>query len=59
MKPNAQILKGLLEGCVLKLIEKDETYGYKICEDLALGGFENVGEGTVYPIVIRLEKKVL
>jgi len=57
MKPNTQILKGLLEGCILRLINADETYGYKICEDLEKGGFNDIGEGTVYPILIRLEKK--
>lgn len=54
---NSQILKGLLEGCILKLIEKEETYGYKICEDLSDGGLKKVNEGTIYPILIRLEKK--
>lgn len=55
----AQMLKGLLEGCILKIIEREETYGYKICEDLVKGGFYNVNEGTVYPILIRLEKRGL
>ncbi len=55
----AQILKGLLEGCILKLIQQEETYGYKICEDLVKGGFSGVNEGTIYPILIRLEKKGL
>lgn len=49
----------MLEGCILKLIEKEETYGYKICEDLSKGGFVKVNEGTIYPILIRLEKKKL
>ena len=56
---NSQILKGLLEGCILKLIEKEETYGYKICEDLSKGGLVKVNEGTIYPILLRLEKKQL
>lgn len=53
----AQMLKGLLEGCILKVIAQEETYGYRICEDLVSGGFSEVNEGTVYPILIRLEKK--
>ena len=56
---NSQILKGLLEGCILKLIEKEETYGYRICEDLLKGGYKKINEGTIYPILIRLEKKGL
>jgi PadR family transcriptional regulator PadR len=54
---NAQMLKGLLEGCILQVIRGRETYGYRICEDLAGGGFADVNEGTVYPILIRLEKR--
>lgn len=59
MSQQAQMLKGLLEGCIVKLISKEETYGYKICEDLSRIGFESVNEGTIYPILIRLEKKSL
>ena len=59
MNTSTQLLKGLLEGCILMIIAADETYGYQICEDLSKGGFENTGEGTVYPILIRLEKKGL
>jgi len=54
---NAQMLKGLLEGCILQVIKGNETYGYQICEDLVRGGFADVNEGTVYPILIRLEKR--
>ena len=59
MKTSTQLVKGLLEGCILIIIAKEETYGYRICEDLNQGGFDNIGEGTVYPILIRLEKKGL
>lgn len=59
MARNTQMLKGLLEGCILKIISKDETYGYEICEKLIRFGFKEVTEGSVYPILIRLEKKKL
>lgn len=57
MSSNSQMLKGLLEGCILQIVFREETYGYKICEELIKGGFASVNEGTVYPILIRLEKK--
>lgn len=57
MKNNSQMLKGLLEGCILKIIRDKETYGYEIVESLKKGGFSDVTEGSVYPIVLRLEKK--
>ncbi|MDC0559108.1 PadR family transcriptional regulator [Candidatus Izimaplasma bacterium] len=53
----AQILKGLLEGCILEIISHGETYGYKITEKLNESGFTNVNEGSVYPVLIRLQKK--
>lgn len=59
MAQKTQLLKGLLEGCILKIIAEEETYGYAICEDLVSKGFQDVNEGTVYPILIRLEKKKL
>lgn len=59
MANTTQILKGLLEGCILKIISEHETYGYEICERLISYGFQEVSEGSVYPILIRLEKKKL
>lgn len=54
-----QMLKGLLEGCILKIVNDHETYGYEICERLESYGFEEISEGSVYPILIRLEKRKL
>ena len=25
----AQLMKGILEGCILKIIDQEETYGYE------------------------------
>ena len=54
-----QLLKGTLEGCILKIIEAEETYGYEIVSQLRGFGFEDAKEGTIYPILLRLEKKEL
>lgn len=59
MASDTQILKGLLEGCILKIVKENETYGYEICEMLINYGFTDITEGSVYPILIRLEKKKL
>ena len=53
----AQLLKGLLEGCILQIIRKEESYGYAITEALQSFGFTDLNEGSVYPVLIRLEKK--
>lgn len=56
MKDITEILKGVLEGCVLEIISRGETYGYEITSSLRKLGFEDVVEGTVYTILLRLEK---
>lgn len=54
-----EMLKGVLEGCVLEIISREETYGYEITRRLNALGFAEVVEGTVYTILIRLEKNKL
>lgn len=55
----SQMLKGILEGCILKIISTKETYGYEISEELKNYGFPKISEGTIYPILLRLEKNHL
>ena len=57
MNQITEMLKGVLEGCVLEIIGQGETYGYEITQKLRELGFEDVVEGTVYTITMRLEKK--
>jgi len=54
-----EMLKGVLEGCVLEIISRGETYGYEITRRLNALGFSDVVDGTVYTILVRLEKKRL
>jgi len=54
-----EMLKGTLEGCVLEIIGGEETYGYAITRRLNDLGFADVVEGTVYTILLRLEKNGL
>ncbi|QAT39079.1 PadR family transcriptional regulator [Clostridium sp. JN-9] len=53
------MLKGVLEGCVLEIISRNETYGYEITRQLNALGFSDVVDGTVYTILVRLEKNKL
>lgn len=59
MENLTEMLKGVLEGCVLEIISRKETYGYEITRQLNALGFTDVVEGTVYTILIRLEKNKL
>jgi len=54
---DTQLLKGILEACVLSLISRNETYGYEIMQNLSRHQFSHVKDGTLYPILARLEKK--
>jgi DNA-binding PadR family transcriptional regulator len=51
-----EMLKGVLEGSILEIISRETTYGYDITQQLRKLGFEDVVEGTVYTILVRLEK---
>lgn len=55
----SQLLKGTLEGCILAVLSQKPTYGYEITERLAAYGFGQIAEGTIYPLLLRLEKNGL
>lgn len=60
MNDKSQLLKGVLEGCILKIIKhKGEAYGYEIVTELREYGFGQCTEGTIYPLLTRIEKKRL
>lgn len=52
-----QMRKGVLEGCILAVISQKETYGYEISQQLQQYGFGEISEGTIYPLLLRLEKQ--
>ena len=56
MFDRAQLRKGTLEGCILKIISREPTYGYAIATTLRESGFAGLTEGTLYPLLLRLEK---
>lgn len=57
MYDKSQLMKGTLEGCILKILFNEVTYGYEIVTKLKEYGFTDVKEGTIYPLLVRLEKK--
>ena len=50
---NTQYKKGVLELCVLSLLEKRDCYGYEISESLS--NHIDIADGTVYPILRKLK----
>ncbi len=59
MENLSEMLKGVLEGIVLEIIARGEIYGYEIAKRLAAMGFDDIAEGTVYALLLRLEKNRL
>ena len=50
---NVQYKKGVLELCVLSLLNRKDCYGYEISEYLSK--HINIADGTVYPILRKLK----
>lgn len=48
-----QLKKGLLEFCVLAVLNKSDSYGYQIIKDIS--SCVEISESTLYPILKRLE----
>lgn len=59
MRERTELLKGILEGCVLETIGIKPAHGYEILRFLRETGFSDVAEGTVYAMLLRLEKNGL
>lgn len=56
MSLKSQLLKGVLDGCILAVIEKEPVYGYELSKKLQDAGLLDVSEGTIYPVLLRLQK---
>ena len=54
-----QLRKGLLELCLLNLLTRGECYGYDLAQSLKRMAALKIREGTVYPILARLEDEGL
>ena len=54
----AQMRKGMLEYCILSLLNKREAYASSIIEELKTAGMI-VFEGTLYPLLIRQKNQGL
>jgi len=52
---NSQTRRGVLELCVLAILEEGPSYGYGIVTRLSASRLA-LGEGTVYPLLRRLRR---
>lgn len=59
MSSTTQMLKGIIDGCLLAIIKNKEVYGYELAEKLESYGFKSFSEGTIYPLLMRMQKEEL
>lgn len=61
MKSNtsSQMLKGILQGLMLIILEKKPDYGYGISKQLDEYGLNDIPKGTIYPLLTTMERKGL
>ncbi|WP_249871493.1 PadR family transcriptional regulator [Oceanobacillus saliphilus] len=52
---NVQFKKGVLELCVLVLLDQKERYGYELVQKISEQ--IDISEGSVYPLLRRLTKE--
>lgn len=52
-----QLLHGVLDMCLLSIIEEQESYGYEMVSKLRDRGLDLASEGSIYPLLSRLQKQ--
>lgn len=57
MTSDTQLSKGILEGCVLRLVKTKYLCPAEIVDAMRTAGFAEFSEGTLYPMLLRLEKE--
>jgi PadR family transcriptional regulator, regulatory protein PadR len=51
-----QLLRGVLDLCLLAVMGEGPAYGYEMTKRLGARGLSIVGEGSIYPLLGRLER---
>ena len=55
----SQMLRGVLDLCLLAVVLDEPAYGYEMTRRLRQRGLSTVGEGSIYPLLGRLEREGL
>jgi PadR family transcriptional regulator PadR len=51
-----ELLRGVLDLCLLAVMQEGPAYGYEMTKRLRARGLSIVGEGSIYPLLGRLER---
>jgi PadR family transcriptional regulator PadR len=59
MERSSQLLRGVLDMCLLALIAEEPSYGYEMVRKLEERHLPLVSEGSIYPSLSRLQRQDL
>ena len=51
-----QLLRGVLDMCILALLDQAPAHGYELVRRLNAAGLDAVGYGTAYPLLTRMHR---
>ncbi len=52
-----QLLHGVLDMCLMSIIDEEASYGYEMVRKLRERGLDLASEGSIYPLLSRLQKQ--
>jgi PadR family transcriptional regulator PadR len=59
MDHRSQLLKGVLDMCLLAIISEEPSYGYEMADKLSSRGLHLTSEGSIYPTLSRMQRSSL
>ena len=59
MDHRSQLLKGVLDMCLLAVINEEPSYGYEMADKLSQRGLTLASEGSIYPTLSRMQRSKL
>ncbi len=59
MDHRSQLLKGVLDMCLLAIINEEPSYGYEMAAKLGTRGLRLQNEGSIYPTLSRMQRSGL
>jgi PadR family transcriptional regulator, regulatory protein PadR len=54
---STQLLHGVLDMCLMSIIDEEASYGYEMVHKLRNRGLDLASEGSIYPLLSRLQRQ--
>ena len=59
MDHRSQLLKGVLDMCLLAIVSEEPSYGYEMADKLGKRGLNLTSDGSIYPTLSRMQRSGL